>query len=127
MKKCCNTIAALVLVPVIFCMWTYWPREPKAAVVSHQSFSGIAIAAQDIFSYASWTDRDFTGGELVRLSLSVPSEQDPELRMTIRVHSRDGLTERRYVFEDLQFIREENGSVIFSVKQKNDIHLAQSD
>ncbi len=47
--------------------------------------------------------------------------------MTLHIQSKDGFVERKYVFEDLQFIREQNGSIVFSVRQKDDIHLAQSD
>lgn len=126
-RKVCSTASLLMLTLGILCMWTYWVREPKAAVVSDRPLSGIAIAAQEIFSYASWADRDFARGELVQLSLRLPSEKTGFLGMTVHVRTENGTRVRVYVFEDLQFLKEENGTIFFAVKQKNEMYLARSD
>ncbi len=112
---------------VILLAWTYLQRETKSSIADRGPYRGIEISAQDVFRYASWTDKGIAGGALEEVSLRFPKETGDGLEMTLAVRSGEHVVSREYVFYDMQFIREEDGLVRFSVKQKQEMRLARTD
>lgn len=127
-KKMFFGTGTLLLITFCFlCAWTWLEREPEASVAVPSSFRGKTIDIHEVVQYLSWMDKDLANGELVSFWLPDSSAEDSESKIGFVIQSEHGLVENVYLLQNAQFTKKEDGKIFFSVRQKNDVDLAQSD